>query len=193
PLRLQRLRRAFDGLLGSGLDVGHVFGDVGQRRVDVEIPGGRDVRGGSRHGLLVDDALALFGLGDGIDFFVLVAVMDMVRRRHFVVVVLVVVLVLGAGDAGMLEDVFVIVLGRGHFERTLGLGAVLGRQGVGRGVDGSGVGRGGRRVDGLLLLLVGDFGLGARSDLEGFDVVFGTAAGFRLLFGDQRLPVGDRD
>src|SRR6185437_3395989 len=50
---LRRLRRAFDGLLGSGLDVGHVFGDVGQRRVDVEIPGGRDVRGGSRHVLLV--------------------------------------------------------------------------------------------------------------------------------------------
>ena len=32
-----------------------------------------------------------------------------------------------------------------------------------------------------------------RSDLETFDLVFLAAAGFGLLLGDQRLPVGDRD
>ncbi len=95
----------------------------------------------------------------------------------------------------MLEHVFVVVRGRDRGGRALGFRAVFGRQRVGRRIDRAHIGRafGSRRRAFLVLVLLLDRGLGARGDLERLDIVFGTAAGFGLLFGDQRLPVGDRD
>ena len=53
-------------------------------------------------------------------------------------------------------------------------------------------------LDGDFVLVFGFFlfglvALGARADLEAFNVIFRTAAGFRFLVGDQRLPVGGGD
>ncbi len=160
---------------------------------------GGHMRGGGRDGLFVDHAGALLGLRDGIDFVVVMVVMDVLRRCGggglFVVVVLIVVFVdvLGAGDAGMLEDVFVVVRG-GRLDRAFRFGPVLGRQRVGRDIDRIGRGRRGGGLGGFLLFLVlFDGRLGAGRDLERLDVVLGAAAGFGFLLGDQRLPVGDRD
>src|SRR6185437_374847 len=45
----------------------------------------------------------------------------------------------------------------------------------------------------FFLLLAFQLGLGFGGDLEAFDLVFGAAAGFGLLFGDQSLAVGKGD